>query len=105
MLLAGEEEIRRDIRRKLAPEFLIASEIFFSARHCLRDGNSVHTDQDKTPLVCSTGIGLLAKAAKQFRAITELVSIGFDDPAVGVTRMLFETMLATYFILQKEVVL
>ncbi len=49
------------------------------------------------------GLGLLAKACKQYRAVGAMVELGLGDVADSIARMMFESMLAIHFVLRAEV--
>lgn len=103
MQLPYEDEVRLEIQAKLKPELDLASEILDLGTGIFTSDREMQLGPGLDDFVIAIGLGLVAKACKQFRAIGHLVEMGLGDDADGVARMLFETMLAASFILRRRV--
>jgi Family of unknown function (DUF5677) len=105
MWLPDEDEFRKLIKTRLKSELDIASEILNLATGIFTSGGPMNQGDGLDDLVEIVALGLVAKACKQYRAIGELVVMGLGEVADSNARMLFETMLATDFILCRQVTL
>lgn len=103
MRLPHEEEGRAVIRRELADELQVATNLLNLATVVFTSDRQLAHEAALDDRVKGLGLALLAKAAKQYRGVGELVTLGLGDIADGVTRMLYETMLAAHFLLLDNV--
>jgi hypothetical protein len=105
MRLPGEDELRETIRRDLATEFQVASDLLEIGigifRPSLLPTPKEEMDQFET-WIC---LGIVAKACRQYRGIVALAEIALGDVADSNGRMLAETMLAAEFLMRPTLVL
>lgn len=110
-MLPLEDEVRQEIETTAQKELAEARELLRLALDmlgCDRNGNL----QVPSTLVPGVGdwarsltLGLYSKACKQFRAIIMLGETGFGGEMTVLTRAMFETLLATAFLMKEQVVL
>jgi hypothetical protein len=105
MRLPHEDKVRAVIQKRLAPELKIVSTILDLGTSIYTSGTPMKPDKGLDDFVVIIALGLIAKACKQFRAISEMVELGLGEVADSNARMLFETMLAVHFILRPRVIL
>lgn len=105
MQLPLEDKVHQHIRLELKPELDLATEILELGTGVFTSGTPMHPGDGLDDYVVITGLGLVAKACKQYRAIGMLVEAGLAEVADSNARMLLETMLAVNFILRRTVIL
>jgi Family of unknown function (DUF5677) len=103
--LPYEDKLRALIRNRLEPELKTASAILDLGTTIYTSGTPMKPGKGLDDFVVIVALGMVAKACKQYRAIGEMVELGLGEVADSNSRMLFETMLATHFILRPRVVL
>jgi hypothetical protein len=103
MRLPHEDELRAVIQQRLDPELRLATEILDLGTSIFTSGRRITPAEDIDDFVVMVGLGLLAKACKQYRAVGAMVELGLGDVADSIARMMFESMLAIHFVLRAEV--
>jgi len=105
MRLHHEDRVRACIKTGLKPELDLSSEILDLATGFFTSGAPMSPGGGLDDYVVVVALALLSKACKQYRAIGEMVEMGLGEVADSNARMLFETMLASEYILRRRVIL
>jgi hypothetical protein len=103
MRLPHEDELRDVIRKRMEPELSLAAAILDLGTGIFTSGRRITPAEGIDDFGVMVGLGLLNKACKQYRAIGSMVELGLGDVADANSRMMFETMLASHFVLRAEV--
>jgi hypothetical protein len=103
MRLPDENELRNVIRQRMEPELSLAAEILALGTGVFTSGRRITPAEGIDVFVVRVGLGLLYKACRQYRAIGSMVELSLGDVVETNSRMMFETMLASHFVLRAEV--
>lgn len=102
-MLPHETEVMAEIRHKYRVQLEAMTALHDAVVSMMSAGSwTVSKTRGLAPFVAETMIGLLTKASKTFRAIQVLCERGLHEDASALVRVLMETTIAIFFILQKK---
>ncbi len=87
----------------MEPELRLTTEILDLATSIFTSGRRITPAEHLVSFVVMVGLGLLARACKQYRAVGAMSELGLGDVADSLARMMFEAMLAVHFVLRTGV--
>jgi hypothetical protein len=105
MRLPGEDELRNLIRAELASELQVAADLLEVGTSIFLSPIRPNPKDGMDHLEAWIGLGIVAKACRQYRGIIALAEIALGDVADNNCRMVAETLLAAEFLMRPTLVL